>query len=272
MSTNLFTCLYAEKQPERDCELLACLEMNRRINSLDRIFVLEEPPYRLRDGGKIRVIRLTQRPTFNDFLNVIRSETGPDDLNILANTDIYLDDVGIRHAKRWLRPDVCFALARWDVCLSWKRARMVWGPCSQDVWMFRGVPKTVNAPFLMGKLACDNRLAHELVEAGYTVKNPSRQLRVFHLHETAIRNYGMTVDDHVSGPYLSVPHESLTLIHACQWGLERLVRGSLKLLGAKMALPYERACPVPADLEVSAIPICDAMRLFIPESIHNELQ
>ena len=161
MATSLFTCLYAEKRPERDRELAACLEMNSRVKSLDRIFVLEEPPYRLAEGGKIRVIRLIQRPTFNDFLNAIRSETEPDDLNILANTDIYLDDVGIRHAERWLRPDVCFALARWDVCLARKRARMVWGPCSQDVWILRGVPKAVNAPFLMGKLACDNRLAHE---------------------------------------------------------------------------------------------------------------
>ncbi len=43
----------------------------------------------------------------------------------------------------------------------------------------------------MGKLGCDNRLAHELEKAGYTVVNPSLTVQCWHLHNKNERGYNI---------------------------------------------------------------------------------
>lgn len=40
----------------------------------------------------------------------------------------------------------------------------------------------------MGLAGCDNRLAYELTQAGLEVLNPSRTIKTFHFHDTAIRS------------------------------------------------------------------------------------
>ena len=41
----------------------------------------------------------------------------------------------------------------------------------------------------MGKAGCDNRLAHDLQEAGYLTTNPSKTIQTFHLHRVNFRSY-----------------------------------------------------------------------------------
>jgi hypothetical protein len=41
---------------------------------------------------KIEEILITQRPTYQNFINHINTHTGEDDIHIIANTDIYFED------------------------------------------------------------------------------------------------------------------------------------------------------------------------------------
>src|SRR4051794_29858789 len=114
MSINLFTTSFQSKSRARDHELLTCVEMNRRVVRIDRIYLLEEPPHRLRGDERLHIIRVDKRPTFSDIFAAMQSVgIGPDDFNIITNSDIFFDERGIDRAIRTMKRDECYALARW---------------------------------------------------------------------------------------------------------------------------------------------------------------
>ena len=77
---------------------------------------------------------------------------------------------------------------------------------SQDAWVFRGLVGYVDgAKETLGRAGIDNAIADRLSKKGYTVLNPSRTIKSFHLHKTQIRRYNPM--DTVSKPYLLIkPH------------------------------------------------------------------
>lgn len=236
---NLFTTLYTEKSPERDEELLTCLRLNCQLGTLVRVYVLEEAPHRLPESEKVRVIRVAARPTFNDVFSAVREYSSTDDLNFITNTDIYLCDESVRLCQRYLRENEVFALSRWEVSPDRTRVRLNWGSRTQDVWVFRGHPRQVQGEFYMGKLGCDGRLAWELTNAGHRVRNPCRDIRVYHLHNSQIRNYSMTSADQVPEPHLGVLQESIRLDRLAWWSVQRGLRKILSGLGVRVDFPYE---------------------------------
>ena len=77
---------------------------------------------------------------------------------------------------------------------------------SQDAWIFTPpIPKKICADFTLGCPGCDNRIAAEFNKAGWILSNPSKLIKCYHLHISAIRNYG----DAVSGPHISIPYSEL---------------------------------------------------------------
>ena len=51
----------------------------------------------------------------------------------------------------------------------------------------------------MGMPGCDNRIAKEILDAGYNITNPCLSIKAIHLHETGYRTY--TAKDTVHGLY-----------------------------------------------------------------------
>lgn len=217
---NLFTSLYVDKMPERDRELRECIAINCRVKSIDRVVVLEESPYKLMSDGKLMVRRVDRRPTFGDMFAAVSDVSGDDDLNIVCNTDIFLTHKTVLQVRRYLKVGQCFALSRWDVQRA-GYAQLVFRSHSQDCWMFIGKPKTVRANYFMGKMACDNRLAHEMREAGYDVLNPAKTIRTFHLHLSGARNYSEDKQDWIPGPYLLAPVAAVGSPAALWYGRQR---------------------------------------------------
>src|SRR5262249_35935415 len=69
-----------------------------------------------------------------------------------------------------------------------------------DCWVFRGPPRSgMSLDFAPGLLGCDNRLAHELEAAGYTILDPYLTVRVLHFHTSADRNPAR--EERVPPPY-----------------------------------------------------------------------
>lgn len=164
---NLFTSSYREKDEQRRQELLSCLTRNSAILGANRVHLLKE--------GDTRI-------TYQDMFDHMAKHSGPDDINILANSDIYLDET--IHLAEKIGKDECYALTRYNV-LGENKIQFEDTPGSQDVWIFRGRIKPGNYSFPMGMPGCDNRIAHELLEAGYRVYNPSLAIKTYHLHSSA---------------------------------------------------------------------------------------
>lgn len=182
---NLFINYYRDKNSERQKEIDTCLFKNLNNPELNTI-----------------VIDSQERLKFSYFFDKINQVSGPSDINIVANSDIYFDQ-GVLLTQK-ISENECYALSRWDVKPDGE-FHLFDRPDSQDVWVFRGKVKTnMFGDFNMGFRGCDNRLAFELNKVGYKVTNPSKTIKSYHLHNTNIRNYNMSNSYLVPGPYLTV--------------------------------------------------------------------
>lgn len=190
----LFTTYYQAKNPERQAEYDFCINKNKVAN-IDRIYLLVENKDDMEaalDEHGVEVINIQKRPTFRDFFDFIDTEEFYDSINIVANTDIFflnMQEID-RNLHRLQRGKTCFALSRHEFHLN-RPSHLHDHPDTQDTWIFNGREKlseVKNVDFTMGIAGCDNRLAYELTQAGLDVLNPSRTIKTFHFHDTAIRS------------------------------------------------------------------------------------
>ena len=165
---NLFVNCYEETDPTRKKELELCYERNTK-NRLLTIYDIDSQ----------------ERPTFSSIFDTVNQVTDNDDINIVANADIYFDDT-VAKCRGMDRMDF-YALSRWNVVN--KSVELYNHADSQDTWVFRGQCRIREADFKIGLIACDNRLAFEAERAGYRIKNPSLTIKTYHVHESGIRTY-----------------------------------------------------------------------------------
>lgn len=190
---NLFISWYDELDAQRSDELVSCIEKNGQL--FDNIFVLVESGYVPTKTNNIIEFPVSSRPTFRNYFEVINRVSGNDDINIIANSDIYFEslDFDVRHHQ-------CFALTRYECATGAFLNRRD----SQDSWIFRGLIRNVDlmyCSFSLGRPGCDNRIAWELRNAGYEVTNPSLTIKTYHLH-----SYPKI---HVGSPMVHAPYALL---------------------------------------------------------------
>lgn len=165
---NIFINYYTHPNKARQREIQYCLSRN-----------LMHPEF---------TVYLSEgRVTYDKFFKKINDVTKDDDINIIANADIYFDET-IKLAEK-IQKDQCYILCRWDIM---KEGGAVFYnmPDSQDVWIFRGkVKENIDGNFPLGMMGCDNAIAYRIQQAGYTVLSPSPQIKAYHLHLSDIRNY-----------------------------------------------------------------------------------
>ena len=183
MTINYYTTYYNEENNFRKQELLSCFQNNLSNKAISKIIVFNEGesiaylgPYRIEE------IFIDKRPTYQDFINYINTNLNPDDIHIIANTDIYFDK-NIEVLKHINLKDTCLALSRWDTADTIK-PKLYNRNDSQDVWVFKGhIKPELKVNFPLGVPRCDNKLLFELQEAGYSVLNPAFSIKVFHIHK-----------------------------------------------------------------------------------------
>jgi hypothetical protein len=172
----LFTSVYAERRPERRAEYLRALSMNLACSATGGVFILAEGgEYSLPGSAKLSIRPIRRRPTYEDFIAWANELAQPDDISIIANSDISFDS-SIAAAAHALGSRECYALARWEDDGLFERND------SQDSWIFRGRITGVSAAFPVGVPRCDNRLLYELQSAGYRVLNPALTIVSHHHH------------------------------------------------------------------------------------------
>jgi hypothetical protein len=83
---------------------------------------------------------------------------------------------------------------------------------SFDTWIWKGKIIENVGNFRMGIGSCDVRLAREMYENGYNLKNPSLDLKTYHIHCTNIR-YWLTAGN-APGPCLKIKHSKLDGVYS----------------------------------------------------------
>lgn len=186
MKINLFTNHYKCGEPKRQAELDFCLKTN--INS----------------GYFSEIINFSGRITYNDFFK--HTARFPNDINILANADIYFNDTILKVKE--MKDNECYCITRWELDEDGNICRFrdkhaynkeAKEKYSQDVWVIKGKARQVWGDFQLGRRGCDNRIAHELVMAHYKVSNPCEDIQCIHKHQSAERVY--TIEEKVYPPY-----------------------------------------------------------------------
>jgi hypothetical protein len=178
---------YEDKNPARKKEIDFCLQKNLENNYLNMV-----------------IIESAEKLTYDFFFNRINELTGPDDINIICNSDIFFDDT-IRLASH-LPPRKAYALSRWDF-INPQHSNLFNREDSQDTWIIRGPAKHIVGNFTLGMKGCDNRIAFELQQAGYHPTNPAHSIKTHHVHNSNVRNYSHK--DTVKGNYLRLKLTSL---------------------------------------------------------------
>lgn len=187
----LFINYYEDPRPERQAELLECICRNLINPYIDKIHILiDDPAPEEFNSDKIVLHEIDTRPTYDDFIKIIKSVSIPEDVNIISNTDIWFDD-SISLIEN-IEHNALYALSRYDDNILWDHAD------SQDCWIFR-LPIDIQLPFKLGIPGCDNRLLYLFHKAGWKISNSALSIRTHHIHRSNIRNYKST--DQVPGPY-----------------------------------------------------------------------
>ena len=208
---NLFTTYHQEIDKNRSKELSMSLNNNILCKEISKIYLFSEVETKdFFDINGIKVIYHKNRPKFEDIFDLINSVTSVNDINIVANADIYFDN-SLKMLTNINLLNCCLALTRWDI---WKdgRARLTEISESQDAWVFLGKIKQMNSDIPLGIPGCDGRLAYEIKKSGYHLFNPSISIKAYHLHTSEYRpnlDKWFLKDFCIGPPYLNIIPDTL---------------------------------------------------------------
>jgi hypothetical protein len=134
------------------------------------------------------IVARNRRPSFGEMVS--RQVDEPDVVNLLANTDCYINPKDMAMLSE-VQPGEVWCLSRTDNCCA----------ASQDAWAWRGRLE-VTADYPQGLPGCDNRFAYDCAAAGRVPVNPALSVRVLHLHKSRVRRW--TEGNRLPHPYLFV--------------------------------------------------------------------
>lgn len=221
---NVFYNYYKSQKEERYKEILYCFDKLLKNKFVDNLYVLCSDELFI-ENDKIVKINLSKQPKFYDIFNLIKFFSKDNDINIIINSDCYIDEENIRIIKKHLKNNEAYLLSRWDILkidpLKVQHFNIVNrndSGVSQDAWIFKGKPKKdLIGDYEMGRAGCDNAIAYEFDKSGYSISNPSFTIKIYHYHLSKIRTYGDYEVDGIDNreeyrippPYKMVPSSKL---------------------------------------------------------------
>jgi hypothetical protein len=194
---SLYVNHYLASDARRQAEIDECLRKNFDNPLLDRVIILAQSKAAERIGLESpKAVWLEfdssakpdQRPSFRDIFDCInRHLTSPDDIHIVAHSDVYFDgSLGLLSGLDL--ENVCLGLTRWDLQKDGAFHPHLWDT-SQDAWIFQGHVRPLgDVDFPIGVPGAEGRLTWELRHADYKVVNPSFDIKALHLHASGVRS------------------------------------------------------------------------------------
>lgn len=197
---NLFVNFYQDRDESRQQEIREALLCNIKNPRINNVYVVSTPHVDLQDfekSEKVKWVVHGERPTYAYLFKLANTVVKEADITIISNIDICFDEYGLSLTEYNLQSSVCFALSRWEEQPDGTRVLFNRAD-SQDAWIFKGPIRPIgDCDFTMGRPGCDNAICHRIEAAGYTVENPSRDIKMMHVHRSGIRNYDPVVPSQV---------------------------------------------------------------------------
>lgn len=191
---NLYVERYLSTNATRQQEMDGCLRRNLEHPLITKVHLFgEEVALNGWRHDKLVLHPVDTRTTF-DMLFAEASR----DVCIIANADIYFD-MTLQKVQSVDLKDTVYCLTRWDLT-TYGTLRFYNVACSQDAWIFLA-PFQPDVGFPLGIPGCDNRLAHEIQQAGRKPLNPSLSIRACHVHLSKSHTYD-TCTTKVPPPYV----------------------------------------------------------------------
>jgi hypothetical protein len=189
----IITSLKLSENQERNKEFLFAITNNAENKLVDEVHIITEDIGVIDyfSGKNIFVSKVDSRPTFRTLVDYANTLSG---LIAITNSDIFFDDT-LRVPQN---PEEVYCLTRWlpDFDSNGKATSepVYWHGTnggSFDTYIFYTPLIVNNIDFYCGVLGCDGRFAYELHQAGKHLLNPSKIVRGYHCHASAIREYEM---------------------------------------------------------------------------------
>lgn len=241
---SLFLPYYTPKDQDRAAEINFCLQKNCENSHIRKIFLLKDdvPPCPI-VNEKIDVIQIRQRPTYGDWLR-LAIERCPDNVAILANSDIYFDDTILHIAKLFSEHSRSFAaISRYDK-IGENIAPHPNPHWSQDTWAV--VPSEIEYSVVrsadlipLGKPRCDNKIAYLFAINGYKIFNPVSEVKTIHVHESGLRYYDKRGDTDIKGG-MAMVHPSRDLETPSLIDVEIWTKASNQISSVKINRSFEK--------------------------------
>lgn len=199
----LITEYFVPNNPDRWNEYLFCLDKNRKNPHIDKIYCFLEfdqyIPESIYHDKKLQFVTLGARPTYNYLFNYCSREF-PGEICIVSNSDVFFDETLSLITDEYIQGKF-LALSRWDFVKDGECSHYDWA-YSQDCWIFKSPVYIEGGDYTMGLLGCDNRIAYEAYDSGLDVRNPSKEIKSYHYHNSNYRTYKSK--DTLKGDYLFV--------------------------------------------------------------------
>ena len=204
--------------PERKEEINKTIKMNSVHPSFTKYLILlekEEDIKPLKElinvDNHIEILNVGKRTNFSDIFQLtLERKDLYDKVCIYSNADIFFDNTIDQLKKLTSKQFICLSRRELN---NGKPVDMSREKCksSQDLWAFvnpidsRAIEAT---DFLNGHWGCDNRIAYEMYNLGYTLFNPYSIVKIYHNHASNQGRPGNNV--RLEGKYLRVfPCKSL---------------------------------------------------------------
>tara|TARA_R110000824_G_scaffold42251_2_gene124678 strand:- start:55 stop:897 length:843 start_codon:yes stop_codon:yes gene_type:complete len=204
----LMTEYFRARNLKRRKEILKSIKLNCEVSQIKRVIVFVDPevgfPISLRDflsnenynKIEIRHTPLGHRSTYSDFFSYANKNLVGENC-IISNNDIAFDESldEINKAEEFKLGGHFICLTRWELMpdnsLKFKEPAWV-RKNSQDAWIFKSpAPKKMikKGEFYLGRPGCDGMIAYLATISGLKVFNPSKLIKIKHLHLSNHRTY-----------------------------------------------------------------------------------
>jgi hypothetical protein len=211
---NLLVSYYIDKYDSRKKEIDLCTKLNCLNKLFNKIIIINETlndiEFLDKKDSRIIIINNSNRLTFKNFFNYSNQYTDVDTINILINSDIIIGENFNKIKNQTINMDnKFFFLSRYEVKENFEiNINNDYG--SFDTWVWKGIINSNIGDYSMGSSCCDVKLAYDFYENKYLLKNPSIDLKTYHIHLSNIRNY--SIFSTFNGKMLKIKHSELNNI------------------------------------------------------------
>lgn len=184
---NNISCQYIEK-------IHLFVDNNDDLNRLNEL---------TNNSDKVVIIEVGKKPKYVDFFNYIITNL-PNKICMITNADIFLHEINNDLIENLEENKIAYALTRYEHDMSHPLISNYGG--SHDAYVFNSkfLDQTIineHTEFYQNFPGIETHVIKAFCDSGFNVLNPCLQIKIVHLHKTALRNHGNWIGLHNSGDY-----------------------------------------------------------------------